>query len=379
MTSRERVLAAVAHEDVDRIPIDLAGFLGDSIELKAYERLKDHLGLDGAEGEKIDATGTVVRPDRRLLSRFGADVHGLVPKPGRAWTFHLDPGSDSFYNEWGIRLRRSPTSTYYEMVEHPLAHADARAIESYPLPDPRDPHRIDHMRRELEQINREAQRVVLLHAPRGGGVFEKALFLRGPEEFFLDLALQPDVAVLLVDRLVEFQIAFFDSTLRELGDLVDIVQIGDDFGSQDGMMISPRMFREFFKEREARIIETIKGRSPHVKIFFHSCGSVAPIIPDLIEIGVDILNPVQITARGMDSETLKRKFGRNLTFWGGGCDTQQVLPYGKPEDVAREVERRLRDFSPGGGYVFAPVLTVPENTPPENLVVMYDTALHFLA
>jgi uroporphyrinogen decarboxylase len=178
------------------------------------------------------------------------------------------------------------------------------------------------------------------------------------------------MAAALCDEILRLKIAYWERALAEVGDLVDIVQEGDDYGGQDDLLLRPESWRELFKPRLRQLLATIRAGAPHAKLFFHSCGSILSIIPDLIEVGVDILNPVQVAAAGMDSAALKAEFGDELVFWGGGVDTQHVLPTGTPQQVADEVRRRVEDLAPGGGFVFNTVHNIQADVPPENLLAM---------
>jgi uroporphyrinogen decarboxylase len=189
----------------------------------------------------------------------------------------------------------------------------------------------------------------------------------------MDLVAEPEFAEAFLDRLCESICTAQKLFLTEVGDLIDVHFAADDLAGQSGPLVSPELWRRLIKPRQARILATIKAHT-QAKIFYHSCGAVDAFIPDLIEIGVDILNPVQVSAAGMDTATLKKKYGRNLSFWGGGCDTQKVLPYGTPADVRAEVRHRIRDLAPGGGFVFNPVHNIQPLVPPENVVALFQAA-----
>lgn len=261
---------------------------------------------------------------------------------------------------------------YYDLCTSPLAAAETVVdIERYAFPDSLDEARFTGMR-QLAERERALEKAFVV----GGicpGMLEMGQWLRGFENFYCDLALNRPLAEALCDKIIELKMLYWDRALAEVGDLIDVVQEGDDYGSQQALQISPQIFRQVFKPRLARLISHIKERAPHAKLFFHSCGSVYEILPDLIEVGVDILNPVQVAAAHMDSGQLKRQFGDALTFWGGGVDTQQVLPTGTPAQVRDEVRRRLDDLAPGGGFVFAAVHNIQADVPPENILALRQT------
>ncbi|MBP1777148.1 MAG: putative methyltransferase [candidate division NC10 bacterium] len=204
--------------------------------------------------------------------------------------------------------------------------------------------------------------------------FEQGWALRGFENFYTDLVAEPEFAEALMQGVADYQIALYEHILAEVGPYVDVVMVAEDLGSQDGPLISPHTYRGMIKPVQKRIWHFIKSRT-NARLFLHSCGSVRRYIPDLIELGVDILNPVQVAAAEMDPAELKREFGKDLTFWGGGCDTQRVLTFGTRDDVEREVRLRIRELGPGGGFVFNQIHNIQPGVPAENIVRMFDTVL----
>ena len=211
----------------------------------------------------------------------------------------------------------------------------------------------------------------------GNGIFQTCNQLMGYDVFLISLALNKPKAAYLMDRILELKIAFWDEVLSRFGDRIDIVKELDDMGSQINLLISPDMYRAEIKPRLKQLVEFIKGKAPHVKMMMHSCGSVRKIIPDLIDCGIEILNPVQYTAAEMDPVALKKEFGADLTFWGGGIDTQQILPTGTVQEVRDETRRMLDIFMPGGGYVFAPVHAIQADVPVANMLAMWNTVRDF--
>jgi uroporphyrinogen decarboxylase len=205
---------------------------------------------------------------------------------------------------------------------------------------------------------------------------EMAAWLRGFLDFYCDVASNEELFCTILDKIVELKIIYWEHILDVAKEFVDIIQEADDLGGQNRLLISPDKYRRLVKPRHQEIFDFIHSHS-NAKVFFHSCGAIREIIPDLIEIGVDILNPVQVSAPGMDSAELKQEFGKDLVFWGGGIDTQSILPYGTPQQVREEVKRRLNDFMPGGGYIFAPTHNIQADVPPENIVAMWETLKEF--
>jgi uroporphyrinogen decarboxylase len=368
MTSRERVLTALRHAEPDRVPIDLgSGTTG--IEVEAYDRLKALLGFESR-------TRTFVRDhaevDEALLQRFGIDTRYVRVGAPRGYRLQID-ADNSYADIWGVRWRKPPSSLYWDMVSHPIAEPTMAALDAYRWPDPHDPGRTEGLRERAQALAEQKAYAVVLDNT-GFGVFEQGWALRGFENFYTDLVAEPEFAEALMQRVGDYQVALYEHVLAEVGPYVDVVMVAEDLGSQDGPLISPETYRRMIKPVEKRIWQFIKSKTS-ARLFLHSCGSVRRFIPDLIEIGVDILNPVQVAAAEMDPAELKREYGKDLTFWGGGCDTQQVLTFGTADDVEREVRRRVRELGPGGGFVFNQIHNIQPGVPAENIVRMFDTVL----
>ncbi|MBI3911682.1 MAG: hypothetical protein HY320_12225 [Armatimonadetes bacterium] len=248
-------------------------------------------------------------------------------------------------------------------------------VQRWPFPDPIHESRFIGLRDRAERTRAAGQLFVL-----GGisaGMLEMGLWLRGFENFFCDLGGNRPLAEALCDKIIELKMRYWEKALALVGDVVDVVQEGDDYGGQHDLLVSPQLWRELFKPRLCQLIGHIKQCAPHVFVFFHSCGSIYEILPGLIEAGVDILNPVQVACANMRSDRLKREFGDSLTFWGGGVDTQRILPCGTPQQVRDEVKRRVADFAPGGGFVFNTVHNIQADVPPENILAMRETLQEF--
>lgn len=370
LSSKDRVLIALRHEEPDRVPIDFGA--RHSIHIAAHWALKRHLGLDGGPDTIRSYLNNSAEPDPRLLTRFAADVIAFQVASGATYAFRLDPETNSYADEWGITMRMPSGGYYYDPVGYPLAAAETVAeIERFPFPDPADPHRIAGILTAVRDAGAARDRAVLLNAPTVG-IWWLAFYLRGLEQAMVDLGLQPELIEALAERITEWYVAMWDVVLAQLGDTIDVVQMEGDLGDQRGPLFSPSLFRRLFKPRLRRIVDAIRRRTS-ARILLHACGSVAWAIPDLIDVGVEVLNPVQVNAAEMDTGKLKREFGRHMSFWGGGCDTG-VLQYGSPAEVRDEVRRRLTDLAPGGGFVFGSIHNIQINVPPANIAAMFDTA-----
>jgi len=394
MTHRERVLTALDHKEPDRVPIDFGAMRSTGIMALAYNKLKRHLGISSST-RVYDLMQQLAEPDLQVLEYFDADVvqvHRLCPSFGLRidrWKEYrladgfpvvvpegFDPiklpdGSEEI-REGGRTIGRRPAAApYFDRVNFPLAEAKSiEDIDRFQFGSMTD-EELTFIRRQAEHW-RATDYAIL--AAFGGNILEGGQFTFGWDRFMTLLALERDMVERFLDRLVESYLRDLDRFLPTVEGLVDIIQVGDDLGTQQGLQISPQMYREVIKPRQARIYGHIKKHST-ARLFLHSCGSIVEILDDLIEIGVDILNPVQTSARGMDPVELKRRFGSRLVFWGGGCDTQRVLPRGSIEDVKRDVRDRIRIFAPGGGFVFTQIHNIQADIPPEKIVALYKTAL----
>lgn len=375
MNSRERVQLALNHREADRIPFDLGATVLTSIHVKSYRQLREYLGLPKTEMRLVDIFQQVVTVDEDLRQRLKVDVRDVAPRS--SGTFHIeikDAGAYThFYDEWGIGWKMPKDGgLYYDMFYHPLQDAQTLAeIEKYPWPDPIDPARFTGLHeRALQAVEQEKQAVFL--GGLSAGIMEMAAWMRGYENYFSDFANNEKLLLALMEKVLALKMAYWDNALAEVGDYADAIGEADDFAGQFRMLISPAMYRRMVKPLHKRLFDFIHARTK-AKIFFHSCGAIRPVIGDLIEIGVDILNPVQVSATGMDSAELKKEFGKDIVFWGGGVDTQTILGNGTPQQVREDVKRRIEDLAPGGGFVFATVHNIQGNVPPENIMAMWET------
>ena len=370
MNSRERVLTALRHKEPDRIPIDLGG-LPSGIEVEAYDNLKKLIGF---QSETKTFVRDHVEIDEPILERFGVDTRYIRIKSPRGYKRTLDK-NNSYVDLWGTRWAKPPSSLYWDMVDYPIKEPTMEALQNYSWPDPDDPGFVEGLRERAKKLY-ETTGYALVVDLTGFGVFEQGWALRGMENFFMDFAANPTFAGALMQGVADYKISLWGHILDAVGDYVQVVMEADDLGTQQGPMVSPEAYRRLIKPAQKRVWQFIKGRT-HAFLFLHSCGSVREFIPDFIEMGLDILNPVQVAAKDMDPIELKREFGKDLTFWGGGCDTQHVLSFGAPDDVEKEVKRRVSELAPGGGFVFNPVHNIQPQVPPENILRMFETALQY--
>jgi uroporphyrinogen decarboxylase len=372
-TSRERVRIALDHREPDRIPFDLGGSRMTGIHVRAYARLRAALGLSPGDVRVGDLTQQLAEVDTDVMDLLGCDVRLVGPRPAAGYRREVveADGYLSFRDEWGVG-RRMPSDggLYYDSFGAPLGgEVDAAAINAFPWPEAADPGRYIGMAAAARQSAEVEGRAVFVGSVCGG--LSEGLFkMRGFEDGYMDLAAEPQRARQVMEKILEIKLAYWDRVLRELGGLVDVVGEADDLGGQDRPLFSPSTYRAIVKPLQRELFSFIRARTS-AKVFFHSCGAVRDLLPDLIEVGVDVLNPVQVSASGMDSADLKREFGRDLVFWGGGVDTQRVLGGGTPGEVRTEVLRRVDDLCGGGGFVFSTVHNIQPNVPAENILAMW--------
>ena len=390
MNSRERILTALRHQEPDRVPIDLGGMRSTGITALAYRRLKEHLGITEGDIYVYDTGQQLAVVEPSILNLFGVDVVPLDLDQLRGWqpytlpdgyparivagfTTETAPDGSVYQLEDGRRVCCRPSSgLYFDRIYHPLAEATTPAdLEPFPLRSYSDDELI-LLRDRARYLYQNTDYAIV--GSFGGSILETGQGLRGWERFMIDLARGGSFLEAFLEKLTEVHLANLARYLDAVGPYIQIIAMVDDLGTQHGLQISPRMYRRWIKPCHTRIYGYVRQHYPQVYVFLHSCGGIYPLIPDLIEAGVQILNPVQISAAGMDPVRLKREFGADLTFWGGGCDTQHTLPRSTPAEVAAEVKRLLDIFAPGGGYVFNQVHNIQADVPPENIVAMLETA-----
>ncbi len=373
LTHRERVTLALDHRETDRVPVDLGGGPATMVHPVAYGRLLEFLGfpdeelVEGPRGE-----GQVVVPGERVLKRFDIDVRGFsLGQPDGAPNKKID--ANSYMDEWGVTWSKTGPTAPYINVLGPFQRAvepHAQDLEMLRWPVPDDPGRVRGLRSRIELARKETDFALVLNLPNS--TFALTQRLRGFSEHLEDLLLNQNFADAIQERVTDIICGMAERALREVGGLIDAVSFADDMGIQTQAFMSRELYRSMVKRHHARFVATLR-RHTKAKIIMHSDGAIYDLLPDIIDCGVEVINPVQVNAQDMDPERLKREFGADLCFWGG-VDTQKVLPNGTPAEVADEVRRRTGDLGRGGGYVLASVHNIQEDVPPENIVAMFDTA-----
>ena len=379
MNSRERVMLALNHQEADRVPIDLGSTIISSIHKNAYLDLKPYLGLEIEPLRMCDFVQQLPYVDEALLERFGVDFRMVqLPAATAPDVKYFEEGDYyAFVDRWGSKLHMpKDDGLYFDWVDFPIKEPTMAALDAYQWPRPDPPETNAQLRQQAQYLYENTDYTLVGSAIIGGGIFEQPARTMGLENFLMALLAEPAFADRLMGQITDIYIESCNNYLDQVGEFLQVFTYWDDLNSQSGWMISPDIYTRLIKPKQRRLVEAIKSKTD-AKLFFHGCGAVSELIPHLIDLGFDIVNPVQVSAAGMDTRWLKKEFGQDIVFWGGGVDTQQVLPFGTPDQVRDEVKRRLDDLAPGGGFVFAAVHNIQAFVPPENIVAAFDTALEY--
>ncbi len=402
MISRERVRTALNHAEPDRVPVDLSGHRSSGIAAIAYDRLRTHLGLPPRPIRVYDQIQQLAIVDDDVLDLFGVDTielgRGFAGADGDWAEWVLPDGTPCLMPAWSVPERddgrwvlRSATGriiaampdgalyfeqTHYpfleggelEAIEEALGESMWTAIASPPGPLVSGPGGEERLAEGARRLRAATDRAVI--GLFGGNLLEIGQFLYRNDGFLMMLAAEPDRAHAFLERLTALHLRNLERFLGAVGEFIDVIAFGDDLGMQSGPQISPEMYREFFQPHHAAMWRRARELAD-VTVMLHCCGGVRELLPDLIEAGLEAINPVQISARGMAAAGLKRDFGADIVLWGGGCDTQHILPEASPTEVAAHVREQVRALAPGGGFVFQQVHNIMADVPPENIAAMY--------
>lgn len=374
MGHRERVLKALNHQQPDRVPMDFGGTLVSGIHRLPYEQLVKYLGVEVGELYIPDTMQQIAQPDEKVMELLDVDFRALIPgAPDNNIEVFLDDGL--WIDEWSVLRRKPEGACYYDMIKSPLEgdNITAKDIDKFHWPDPLDPGRWRGLREQAEHLRNNTDYAITLNY---AAVFVHiSQYLRGFIGWYEDLILEPERICYLFDRILDFYLKVGEKLFAEVGEYIDVVVCADDISGQNGPLISPKLYRELIKPRQAKLFDFIH-KNTNAKLLYHTCGTALPFLEDLIEIGMDILNPVQVAAKDMDTRMLKEKFGDRISFWGA-IDTQRVLPFGTEEDVKKEVEKRILELGKDGGYVLNSVHNIQPGVRPENIVTMFKHAKEF--
>lgn len=373
LTSRERVMMSVDHKEPDRVPIDLGGVSLTSMHQKCYRELVDYLGLD-SDIEFLAWMGQIVKPPEEVLERYGVDTRS-ADVPGEETANFGEPISDC----WGTRWELPKGGDTYIARVSPLQNLckpSLQDLENFNWPRPQDilpSPDLDLVADKARTLRSKNEFALMLKLPTG--IVHQAQFVRGFDKFLKDMVRNPVFVHGLLGKIMEIWIEAARLIVDAAGDLVDIVAWPDDIGTQNALMFSPHHYREYIKPRHKAMVSAVK-ENHQVKVFYHTDGDVHSVLEDFVEVGIDILNPVQTNANNMDPKDLKRMVGDSITFWGG-IDTHDVLPQGSVEEVKEEVKEKIEVLAPGGGYVLASVHNILPGVPPENILAMLEGAKEY--
>jgi uroporphyrinogen decarboxylase len=363
MTPRERIRLTLAHKEPDRIPLDL-GSRSSAIEEQAYDDLKAHLGIKKPSTCFLRSHAVI---DREVMDLFGIDTDYVRAVPESAWA--RDGEDELFIDKWNVPWRKRAGTLYYELDSCPLRGKDPEAVLSEEWKPLLTPELLKEMARIAKDLHENTDRFLITDVV-GAGIFERAWYLRGFEDFLVEIMVDKKFAHAFLEKVLLRQMEAYGSIADHIGPFIEGVWITDDVATQDSLMFSPEVYREMVKPYQKRLLDFLRSRN--LKAVFHTCGAVHPLIPDLLEIGAEIFHPIQLNAKGMDSAVLKKEFGKDMVFWGGGCDIG-VLQFGSVEEVREEVKKRIDDLAPGGGFVFTPTHCIQPHTPPANVMAMIET------
>lgn len=362
------------------VPLDLGGNQ-TGIHRVAYQKVLDYYGID-EDITIMDPIQQLAAPSEEVLRRFEIDTRYI--RPGMflppAELKEVKPGywgiTDGFGVTWAMPGERPGEGLYLDIIEHPLANLNYEDIDSYDWPDGKDPTPFKGIREYARKMSEETEYALVSGIT--GVVFEICWYMRGLENLYVDMLEQTRYVEKLLDHTLNFWIDYLDTFLREVGEYLQVICVGDDLAMQSGPLFSPKTYKTLVKPRQKALYSTIREKTA-AKLWYHSCGSVVELLPEIIDNGCQIVNPVQISAKGMDPAALKERFGDQIVFWGGGVDTQGVYSHGTPDEVRGQVRDLMKAFKPGGGYVFNTVHNTQADVPAENIIALWEAARQYRA
>jgi len=373
MTSKERVIAAINHRQLDRLPMDLGSTNCTTMTRVAYNNLKKLLGVEKPD-VLVQEDFQVSVIDEEVLETLAIDTRAVF---GLTYRFPREIVDErTYYDHFRKKFHMAENAYYYSMVENPLANMESveEMKDSFEWPDPYDPKTIEGIKGKAKKLFEE-NKYAIVGDIVDTGIFEPSWYLRGMDNFLVDIMINEDIAHYILENMLKFQKGRYEYFLNEVGEYLDIVFVGDDLATAQTTIMSADTYREMVKPYMKDYFSFIKSKT-QAKLMYHSCGNILPFIDDLIEIGVDILNPVQVSVKDMDTKILKEKYGDSICFWGA-IDTHHVLPNGTKAEVEAEVRKRIDELGPTG-YVICPVHDVQPDVPAENILTMYKYALEYM-
>ncbi len=366
MTSRERVQNVFAHKIPDRVPVDLSG-RSSAIEDGAYADLKRYLGMeDTSPAENFIRSHAVVSEE--ILELFQVDTRYVRSVPPASW--ERKPDGEYFTDAWNVPWKKAEGSAYYDISRFIHRDIESEDIDAIAWPELLSDAMADDITAQARSLAENTGYSVITDT-LGSAMFETAWYMRGFEQFLVDMMTDEVFAMKYLTKILELQISAYDKLLTRAGAFIDAVFVTDDLASQDSLLMSSDLYRRVIAPYHKELFSFIQSKG--TEIIYHSCGAVYSLLKDLVESGVTVLHPVQLSAAGMDAKVLRAEFGSRIVFWGGGCNSQKTLQFGTVQEVRDEVKQRLELLAPGGGYIFAPEHCIQPGTPPENIVAMFET------
>ncbi|MHA2287592.1 MAG: uroporphyrinogen decarboxylase family protein [Promethearchaeota archaeon] len=383
MNSRERVITTLNHEEPDKVPIDLGGNQS-SIHIKAYKNLLNYLEIEDANIQYADFVQQIVRPCDEILKRFKIDVRYVKPLGGMINVQDMEPAYegkyvgvyDQFGVFWGDRAEKDLDDIlYYDPVIHPFeSFTTSKEVRDYDWPDGQDRTPFGGLKDNAKELHDNSE--FAISTTPVGCVYEYCTFLFGFTKTLRYLRTKPEIIVTTMEELLKYWFDYVTTFIDEIGEYLDVICINGDLAEQAGPIMNIRLYEKMIKPLESKLSAQIHQISD-AKINYHSCGSIAQFIPHFIEIGYDVVNPVQISAYDMEPCSLKNRFGKTMSFWGGLCNSQNTLPFGTPKQIKEEVRTNFECFKPGGGFVASNIHNITAEVPPQNIVAMFDAALEY--
>ena len=371
LSSRERFILALNHQEPDRVPIDLGSIASTIRTVDAYDRLKEYLGL--ARDKKIrHFADEHIIPDEEIIRALHVDTVYLRVNVPKSWKRErLD--ARTVIDEWGVPWTKAPGSLYTFPSAHPMKTAEMEEIERFSWPDPNEPSRFEGLKEKAQNLFRGTDYALVADGLTGVGVFDMSWHMRGMEDIFMDMILHPEFTEALFRKLTDFYVGVYRNYLKAVGEYIQMVIYYEDLSGQDGPLFSPALYRRYVKPCHRRIFQAIRENTK-AKICVHTCGSVYAFLDDYVDLGVEVINPVQTSARDMDPQRLKEKYGKALSFHGA-IDTQRFLPRATPAEIEAEVRRMIRILGRGGGYLFTSCHSIQPDVSPEKIVALFSSAV----
>ena len=378
MKGKERIIKTLNHNEPDRVPLDIGGARSCSINIEAYKNLVNYLGMDikPEVNKKIGFYAPqIAKIDEKVYKKLGVDVRPIFVNRPSNWELDIKEEEDHYWymDEFKRKFKKPTNGHYFDRVTFPLADTN---IDDYVWPDPTDSARFKDIEKAAKKKIEESDAALVFPRGPGNGFLQMGARMYGYERWFTMLGSGSKDVDKFLDKYLEFKMKFWGSLLDKVGQYLEVICELDDLGTQTSQWLSLEMYRKYIKPYQRKLFDYIKSKAD-VKIFFHCDGAINPFIPELIDVGIDILNPIQYSCIGMNPGELKKEFGKDLVFWGGGIDTQKILPRANRKEVKEEVKKRINDLAPGGGFVFAAIHHIQPEVPPENIVAMVEAVKEY--